>query len=170
LPTAAETRTDPALRRLGWVLIAGLLPVWLDTTGVNVALDTLADDLGASLTSIQWVSTAYLLALAMMIPFTGWALARFGARRLWLAWLMVFLLGSVLAGASRDIASLIAFRGHASSATRIVQQIGGSFGTAVLATTLQWPAGFQGSFWWAFGFALAAMVPAALLPGRVART
>ncbi|MFC4012051.1 DHA2 family efflux MFS transporter permease subunit [Nonomuraea purpurea] len=152
MPTASEARADPALRRLGWVLIAGLLPVWLDTTVVNVALDNLAGDLNASPASIQWVNTAYLLALAMMIPFTGWALARFGARSLWLACLVVFLAGSVLAGAAWDVTALIAFR--------VLQGVGGGLLMPVLQTLLVRVAGPE-----RLGRAMATVgLPAVLVP------
>ena len=52
----------------------------LDTTIVNVALDTLHDSLRSSLSDIQWVITGYLLSLATVIPLTGWASRRFGAK------------------------------------------------------------------------------------------
>ncbi|MEU6716470.1 MFS transporter [Nonomuraea sp. NPDC046802] len=152
MPTASEARADPALRRLGWVLIAGLLPVWLDTTVVNVALDNLAGDLNASPASIQWINTAYLLALAMMIPFTGWALARFGARSLWLTCLLVFLAGSILAGAAWDVTALIAFR--------VLQGAGGGLLMPVLQTLLVRLAGPE-----RLGRAMATVgLPAVLVP------
>ena len=53
----------------------------LDTTIVNVALHTLGHDLHSSLAQIQWVITGYLLSLAAVIPVTGWAARRFGAKR-----------------------------------------------------------------------------------------
>ncbi len=89
----------------------------LDTTIVNVAIATLARDFHTSLPTIQWVSTAYLLALATVIPLTGWAMDRFGAKSMWIFSLSSFVLGSALAGASWSPASLIAFR--------VIQGIGG---------------------------------------------
>ena len=53
------------------VVIVGMIMSILDTTIVNVALDTLARDLGASLSTIQWVSSGYLLSLALVIPLSG---------------------------------------------------------------------------------------------------
>ena len=53
----------------------------LDTTVINVAIDRLAIDFNASLTTIQWVVTGYTLALAAVIPLTGWAADRFGTKR-----------------------------------------------------------------------------------------
>ena len=55
------------------VVVLGAIMSIFDVTIVNVALDTLAHDFGASLTTIQWVATAYMLALATVIPLTGWA-------------------------------------------------------------------------------------------------
>ena len=76
---------------------------------VNVAIPTLVGDLHASIDSVQWVLTGYLLAFATVIPLTGWAAGRFGAKRVWLTALGLFL-GSVLAAAAWSIGSLIAFR------------------------------------------------------------
>ncbi|WP_051808211.1 MDR family MFS transporter [Actinoplanes subtropicus] len=92
------------------VIVLGLIAPLLDTTIVNVAIPTLRRDLGATVSTIQWVSTGYLLAMAMAIPVTGWASRRFGARRVWLAALWLFLTGSVLAGLAWNTGSLIGFR------------------------------------------------------------
>jgi len=80
------------------VVILGAIMSVLDTTIVNVALDTLSKDLNAPLDSIQWVVTGYMLALAAVIPVTGWAAARFGARRLYMISLVLFTAGSALCG------------------------------------------------------------------------
>jgi MFS family permease len=54
------------------VVVLGVIMSVLDTTIVNVALDTLSRDLHSPLGTIQWVSTGYLLSLAMVIPLAGW--------------------------------------------------------------------------------------------------
>jgi EmrB/QacA subfamily drug resistance transporter len=95
---------------LAGVVILGTIMTVLDLTVVNVAIPTLASDLGASIPGIQWVMTGYMLAFATVIPLTGWAAERFGARRAWIFALLLFLLGSVLAGAAWSLGSLIAFR------------------------------------------------------------
>jgi EmrB/QacA subfamily drug resistance transporter len=100
---------------------------------VNVAIKTIAEDLHASLTEVQWVMTGYLLSYGMVIPFTGWALARFGARLTWLFSLSLFLAGSMAAGAAWNIGSLIAFR--------VVQGIGGGMLIPVFTTVLVQAAG-----------------------------
>ncbi len=108
---------DPHLKRLAVVVVLGSIMSILDTTIVNVAVPTLARDFRAPLSQVQWVSTGYLLALAMTIPLTGWAVERFGAKRMWIASLSLFLLGSALSGAAWSIESLIVFR--------ILQGVGG---------------------------------------------
>src|SRR3954467_15335021 len=89
LPTSAP-RIEPHVWRIAIVIILGAIMSVLDTTIVNVALDDLSTDLDSSLESIQWVVTGYLLALAAVIPVTGWAARRFGSRRLYLIALVAF--------------------------------------------------------------------------------
>jgi MFS family permease len=89
----------------------------LDTTIVNVALATLGKDLHSSLASIQWVVTGYMLSLAAVIPVTGWASRRFGAKRVFLISLVLFTLGSLLCGLATSATELILFR--------VLQGVGG---------------------------------------------
>ena len=101
---------DPALRRLATVTVLGSVMSILDTTIVAVALDTLGRDFDVSISTIQWVTTGYLLALAMVIPVTGWAVDRGGAKRMWMISLVLFIVGSVLCGFAWSAPSLIFFR------------------------------------------------------------
>ncbi|HEX8860030.1 MAG TPA: DHA2 family efflux MFS transporter permease subunit [Actinomycetes bacterium] len=103
-------RLDRATWVLGGVLMLGSVMAVLDTTVVNVAIPTLAAEFASSVSAISWVITAYLLAFATVIPLTGWASQRFGAKRVWLASLTAFVAGSFLAGVSTSIAELIVFR------------------------------------------------------------
>ena len=108
---AAKAPTfTPALIRLSAVVILGVTMTILDTTIVNVAIRTLARDFHASVATIQWVATGYLLALSLVIPLSGWAVERFGVRRLWFGSLILFIAGSILSGAAWSAESLIAFR------------------------------------------------------------
>jgi EmrB/QacA subfamily drug resistance transporter len=107
-PTAGGL--DREIRVLAAVVVLGTIMTVLDLTIVNVAIPTLGRDFAASISTIQWVLTAYMLAFASVIPLTGWASEHFGAKRVWLVSLFLFLLGSVLAGASWSIGSLIGFR------------------------------------------------------------
>src|SRR5919108_2679283 len=91
---------DEPLGREVWVVagvvIVGVIMSILDTTIVNVALDTLSRDLHSPLSTIQWVSTGYLLSLAAVIPLSGWLTERFGSKRTWIASIALFALGSGL--------------------------------------------------------------------------
>ncbi|GAA1674645.1 MDR family MFS transporter [Kribbella yunnanensis] len=121
-------RLDPAVLKLAAVLVLGALAPLLDSTIVNVAIHTLGAQLQAGVATLQWVSTAYLLALAVVIPATAWASTRFGAKRLWIVALALFLLGSVLSGLAWNAGALIAFR--------IVQGVGAGLMLPTLQTLL----------------------------------
>lgn len=132
--TLQRTETfDPALRKLSLVVALGAIMTVLDSTIVNVAVHVLGRDLHASLSTIQWVITGYLLALSMTIPLTGWATERFGGRTLWLTALGLFIGGSVLCGLAWSAVSLIAFR--------VLQGIGGGLLMPVGQTMLARAAG-----------------------------
>jgi EmrB/QacA subfamily drug resistance transporter len=92
------------------VATLGLIMAVLDTTIVNVALDTLSRDLGAPLSTIQWISTGYLLSLAAVIPLSGWITERFGSKRTWIASIALFAVGSALCALATSAGELIAFR------------------------------------------------------------
>ena len=98
---AGRDRLDPALVKLALVLMLGSFASGLDTTIVNVTLDRLVRSFDVPVATVQWVSTGYMLALTMVMPLTGWAIGRFGARAAWLASLGTFLLGAVRASRGR---------------------------------------------------------------------
>jgi EmrB/QacA subfamily drug resistance transporter len=122
---------DPQLVRIGLVLVSGMIMSLLDTTIVNVALDTLGRELHAGLATSQWIVTGYLLALAIVIPVSGWAVGRFGSKRMFMLSVALFTLGSVLCATAWSIHSLIAFR--------VLQGLGGGMllpvGQTILAQT-----------------------------------
>ena len=126
--TTAEDRIDPKVIKIAVALIIGSLAVGFDTTIISVALHTLSVQLHASIATIQWVSTGYLLALGVSIPLAGWAQARFGAKRVWIFALAVFLIGSILSSLSWSAGSLIVFR--------IVQGLGGGLMLPLFSTMI----------------------------------
>ncbi|MFK0170614.1 MDR family MFS transporter [Streptomyces sp. NPDC090306] len=115
--TVSAEPFSPALRRSVGVVMIGATLSFLDSTVVNVAVHTLSADLHAGLGTVQWVVTAYLLALAAVIPVTGWAARRFGAARLYVVALAVFTVGSALCACSPSVGTLIA--------SRVLQGVGG---------------------------------------------
>jgi EmrB/QacA subfamily drug resistance transporter len=124
---------DKNLVRLAVALVVGAMAPLFDSTIVSVALHTLGRDLHASVDTIQWVSTGYLLAMGVTVPLVGWLQVRVGGRRLWAAALVVFLLGSVLCSLSWDVSALIAFR--------VVQGVGAGAMLPLLTTLLMQAAG-----------------------------
>jgi EmrB/QacA subfamily drug resistance transporter len=109
-PQPVVTGTD---RRKWWVLVAmvfGLFMPVLDNLVVNVALPTIQDQLGASVSGLQWIIDAYTLTFASFM-LTGGALGDlFGRKRFFMAGLLVFTLGSLLGGLSQTTGQLITFR------------------------------------------------------------
>ncbi|MFD4631588.1 MDR family MFS transporter [Streptomyces sp. NPDC058284] len=122
-------RVDGPLLRIAFILVLGTFMATLDATIVSVGIDSLTEEFDASVADIQWVSTAYLLAVVAAVPASGWLADRFGGRRVWLTAVGVFLLGSVLCALAWSAPSLIAFR--------VVQGLGGGLlpatGQALLA-------------------------------------
>jgi len=110
--------------RLAAVVVLGAIMTILDATIINVGLTTLGNEFGTSIATVQWVSTIYLLAFASVIPLTGWASERFGAKPLWLGSLALFVLGSLLAGLAWSIGALIAFRALQGLAGGMIMPIG----------------------------------------------
>jgi EmrB/QacA subfamily drug resistance transporter len=117
------------------VVILGAIMSILDTTVVNVAIDHLAVAFSASLTTIQWVVTGYTLALAAVIPITGWAADRFGTKRIYLTSLVLFVIGSAASGLAWSAGSIILFR--------VLQGIGGGMIMPAVMTILTRKAGPQ---------------------------
>jgi len=113
----ASDRIEPYVWKIAGVVILGMIMSILDTTIVNVALHTLGHDLHSSISQIQWVVTGYLLALAAVIPVTGWASRRFGAKRVYLLSLVLFTAGSALCAVAGSITTLVLFR--------VLQGVGG---------------------------------------------
>ncbi|YCK37708.1 MDR family MFS transporter [Actinomadura sp. ATCC 39365] len=126
---AARDRLDPHLLRMGIVLIAAPILATIDATAVGIAADAMAAHFRTSLTDVQWVAAGYLLAIAVVMPLSGWLSRRFGAKRTWMAAVAVFTAGSALCGLAWSLPALIAFR--------LVQAVGGGLmnpvGQAILA-------------------------------------
>src|ERR1700760_1260767 len=108
--TAPEGALDRALLAVAGVVVLGAVMSILDTTVVNVAITTLSRDFDTSLSTIQWIVTGYTLALATVIPLTGWGADRFGTKRLYMLSIGLFIAGSALSGFAWSAGSLIAFR------------------------------------------------------------
>ncbi len=103
-----------------WVLfnvMFGTFMVVLDSSIVDVSMPTIMATFGVTVDTAKWVATAYLLALAVMLPTSGWIADRFGYKKTYATALTLFTTGSLLCSLSWSISALIAFR--------IIQGIGG---------------------------------------------
>jgi EmrB/QacA subfamily drug resistance transporter len=114
---AASERIEAHVWKVAGVVVLGMLMSILDTTIVNVALRTLGQDLHSSISQIQWVVTGYLLSLAAVIPITGWAARRYGAKRVYMTSLVLFTAGSALCAVAASATALVLFR--------VLQGVGG---------------------------------------------
>jgi len=129
----AAEKLDPKVVRTALILIVGGMAVIFDTTIVSVALHTLAAKLDTSVTTVQWVTTGYLLAFAITVPLSAWGLMRFGGKRLWMFSLVMFLVGSVGSSLAWNVGSLIGWR--------VVQGVGGGLMFPLMTTLIFQAAG-----------------------------
>ncbi|MEV6797621.1 DHA2 family efflux MFS transporter permease subunit [Micromonospora rifamycinica] len=126
-PVTTEQPPEPTTPSSGAIVamvvsIAGAFLALLDTTIVNVSLHDTQASFGG-LDRVQWVLTAYLLALAATMPVTAWLADRFGPKRVFLAAVGLFLVGSAACAASPTLISLIAARGVAGAAAGVLTPI-----------------------------------------------
>jgi len=105
-----DGKLDRRILTIASVVVLGAIMSILDTTVVNVAINTLARDFETDLPTIQWIVTGYTLALATVIPVSGWAADRFGTKRLYMLSIGLFVVGSALSGLAWSAGSLIGFR------------------------------------------------------------
>ena len=97
-------------RRLALIVACALFIENMDSTAIATSLPAIAADLGTEPIALKLALTAYLLALAVFIPVSGWVADRFGARSTFMAAIAVFLLGSLACAASATLEQLVAAR------------------------------------------------------------
>jgi EmrB/QacA subfamily drug resistance transporter len=107
---SAPSRLDRSVLKISAVVVAGTITAMLDMTMVTVSLAGISRAFSAPIATAQWVNTAYLLSIVIVIPLTGRLAERFGTRVMWLFALAAFTAGSALCGTAWSIESLIAFR------------------------------------------------------------
>jgi DHA2 family multidrug resistance protein len=129
-------------------VIFGIFMVILDTTVINVAFQTLRAEFGASLNDSQWIISIYVLALGISTPLSAYLANRYGMKRVYLAGLSIFIVGSFLSGISPTLGFMIA--------ARALQGFGGGIamplGSAILFRSF--PAKEQGVALGYFGLAI----------------
>ena len=107
---APHKRSDPPLALVSLTVMLGVIMAIIDTSIVNVALNTMAGSLGASTDEIAWVATGYIIANVIVMPLNGWLTARFGRKKFYAACLVMFTIASFLCGTATNIGMLVFYR------------------------------------------------------------
>lgn len=123
-----EMKTSRSTIVIALILVLAAIAPMLDTTMTNVAVNTIMKDFGVGVESIQWISTAYVLALGIVVPIVGWAIEWFDGKKLYLLGLLIFLIGSIIASMSSVISILIV--------GRVIQGVGSGIIIASLTTLI----------------------------------
>lgn len=119
-----ESRNYPLM--IVGVMAASLLQI-LDTTIANVALPHMQSSLGATVDTITWVLTSYIIASAVALPITGWLADRIGARRLFIASVAGFIGASMLCGLAQNLEEMVIFRAIQGVAGAFIAPLSQSF-------------------------------------------
>jgi DHA2 family multidrug resistance protein len=98
-------------------VMLGVIMAVIDSTIVNVAINTIGGNLGASVDEVSWVATGYILANVVVMPLNGWLTAYLGRKRFYAFSLALFTIASLLCGTATSITQLVIYR--------VLQGIGG---------------------------------------------
>jgi DHA2 family multidrug resistance protein len=126
-------RLDARLLSIAGVCVVGAMPSLLDTTVLAVAQRTFISQFHSTQAIVAWTLTGYTLALAAVIPLTGWAADRFGTKRLFMGSIVLFTAGSALCAMASSIPLLVFFR--------VLQGLGGGMVMPLVFTIVAREAG-----------------------------
>ncbi|KQR54968.1 MFS transporter [Leifsonia sp. Leaf336] len=118
----------PRDQRVIWLLLAATFVVILNETIMSVAIPKLMDDLHIDALAAQWLSTAFMLTMAVVIPMTGFLLQRFTTRQVFVAAMSLFSLGTLVAALAPGFGVLVV--------ARVIQACGTAMMLPLLMTTL----------------------------------
>jgi MFS transporter, DHA2 family, lincomycin resistance protein len=111
---------EPQIRVVLGLLLGAAFVMILNETVMGVALPHIMDSFGIEAATAQWLTTVYLLTMAVVIPATGFILDRFSTRRVFVAALTVFTLGTIVAAAAPVFGVLVVARVMQASGTAII--------------------------------------------------
>lgn len=103
-----------------WAIMAVSICQFLDATIANVALPHMQTSLGASIDTISWVVTSFIMAGAIVTPVTGWLADRYGSRNLFIAATGLFLVASAACGAATSLTEMVIFRSIQGAASALM--------------------------------------------------
>jgi len=128
VPTTKQPILLPEQNRVIWLLLAAAFVAILNETTMGIAIPHLIDDLSITAVAAQWLTTAFMLTMAVVIPITGFLLRRFTTRQVFIAAMTLFSLGTLLALLAPGFPVLVA--------ARVVQAMGTAIMMPLLMTTL----------------------------------
>lgn len=128
LPAASATSLGPRESRVIWLLLAAAFVAILNETTMGVAIPHLITDLGITALAAQWLTTAFMLTMAVIIPITGFLLRRFTTRTMFVAAMSLFSAGTLIAFLAPGFTVLLI--------ARVVQASGTAIMMPLLMTTL----------------------------------
>src|SRR3954467_8488644 len=134
---STSSKLDAAVFKIAGVVVLGAVMSILDITVVSVALPTFQTEFNATYAQVAWTLTGYTLALATVIPLSGWAADRFGTKRLYMLALVLFTFGSMLCATASSIEQLVGYR--------VLQGLGGGMLMPLGMTIMTRAAGPKGT-------------------------
>lgn len=105
--TSQNAEKDPGTRKILIALMLGAFVAILNQTLLNVAIPHIMNDLGVSANTVQWLSTGYMLVNGIAIPITAFLIEKFGTRKLFLAAVFLFTIGSLVCSLSANFTMLM---------------------------------------------------------------
>nr|WP_157058361.1 DHA2 family efflux MFS transporter permease subunit [Altererythrobacter epoxidivorans] len=108
------------------IMAASMIQI-LDTTIANVAIPHMQSSLGATVDTVTWVLTSYIIASAVALPLTGWLADRIGARRLFISSVGGFIVASMLCGMAQNLEEMVIFRALQGVAGAFIAPLSQSF-------------------------------------------
>ncbi|MBV8153214.1 MAG: MFS transporter, partial [Candidatus Eremiobacteraeota bacterium] len=117
MPNPFRHRDQAPVGLITITVMLGLIMAIIDTTIVNVAINTIGGNLGATVDEVAWVATGYILASVVVMPLNGWLTALLGRKMFYATSLAVFTVASLLCGTAHSIWVLVFYR--------VLQGIGG---------------------------------------------
>ncbi len=111
-----------------WIMLVATFVVMVNETILNVAVPSIMTDLAIDAATAQWLLTAYMLTMAVVIPISGFLLRRFSTRRVFIAAMLLFAIGTAVALVAPGFAALVV--------ARVVQAAGAGVMLPLLMTTV----------------------------------
>lgn len=121
--TRADNRLDPKVRGVIAILLVSAFIVILNETTLNIAIKAVMDDMGVTERTAQWLTTAFMLTMAVVIPVSGWLLERLSTRRVFLLAMSLFIAGTFIVAIGPEFGIVLAGRVVQASGTAVMMPL-----------------------------------------------